>query len=85
MTKFVSNGSTICKTLQANQGYNWKRKGFARYFEKEKHRILLGEKGGQCMSRIKKKACPVQRRVLLELLENIIAAQFEAEAAEKPV
>lgn len=37
------------------------------------------------MSRTKKKACPVQRRVLLELLENVIAAQFEAEATEKPV
>lgn len=37
------------------------------------------------MNRAKTNACPVQHRVLLELLENVIAAQFEAEAAEKPV
>lgn len=37
------------------------------------------------MSRDKTNACSVQRRFLLELLENVIAAQFEAEAAEKPV
>lgn len=37
------------------------------------------------MNHTKANACPVQRRALLKLLENVIAAQFEAETAEKPV
>ena len=37
------------------------------------------------MNHTKTNARPVQRRALLELLENVIAALFEAETAEKPV
>lgn len=37
------------------------------------------------MNHTKTNARPVQRRALLKLLENVIAAQFEAETAEKPV
>lgn len=36
------------------------------------------------MNHTKTNARPVQRRALLKLLENVIAAQFEEEAVGKP-
>lgn len=47
------------------------------------HRMVPERKGGQPMHGTETTAPPAQaRRILLELLENVIAAQFEEEAAE---
>ena len=49
------------------------------------HRMVPERKGGQPMPVTETTAQSAQaRRVLLELLENVIAAQFEEETAEEP-
>ena len=50
------------------------------------HKMHRRLKGGRTMKRTKKNVCLMPRRAtLLELLENVIAAQFEEETAGKPV